>query len=89
LILKYVTIEGTVEDVHKDLEKFIIENDQLKQEVELLKEQLQQVHTKVERHKEIINLFKIAFANGDAEHRSMNGRSVQAMVLIEKLEGEG
>jgi regulator of replication initiation timing len=50
----YVTIEGTVEDVHKDLEKFIIENDQLKQEVEFLKEQLQQTQVKLERYEQTL-----------------------------------
>jgi flagellar biosynthesis chaperone FliJ len=46
----YVTIEGSAEDVHKDLEKFIIENDELKQEVEQLKGQLQQAQAKIERY---------------------------------------
>jgi uncharacterized protein YPO0396 len=77
----YVTIEGTAEDVHKDLKKFIIENDELKQEIEHLKEQLK-------RAQSIINLFKSAFITGDAAHLTINGRSVQAMALIEELEGE-
>jgi uncharacterized coiled-coil DUF342 family protein len=78
----YVTIEGTAEDVHKDLKKFIIENDELKQEIEHLKEQLK-------RAQSIINLFKSAFITGDAAHLTINGRSVQAMALLEELEGEG
>jgi uncharacterized protein YPO0396 len=77
----YVTIEGTAEDVHKDLKKFIIENDELKQEIEHLKEQLK-------RAQSIINLFKSAFITGDAAHLTINGRSVQAMALLEEVEGE-
>jgi len=51
-----------------------------------LREQLQQAKAKLERYKEIANLFRIAFANGEAEHRSANGRSMQAMALLEELE---
>jgi hypothetical protein len=53
-----------------------------------LREQFEQMQAKVERYKEIINLFKMAFTTGDAEHRTINGRSVQAMALLEELEGE-
>lgn len=50
----YVTIEGTAEDVHKDLKKFIVENDELKQEVDRLKEQLQQAQAKAERYEKAL-----------------------------------
>jgi uncharacterized coiled-coil DUF342 family protein len=50
----YVTIEGTVEDVHKDLKKIIVENDELKQEVDRLKEQLRQTQVKMERYEKAL-----------------------------------
>jgi hypothetical protein len=43
---------------------------------------------KAERYKEIVNLFKMAFTTGDAAHLTINGRSVQAMALLEALEGD-
>lgn len=52
-----------------------------------LREQFEQMQAKAERYKEIVNLFKTAFENGDAEHRTINGRSVQAMTLIKEMEG--
>lgn len=52
--------------------ELINENNKLKQELK--------------RYKEIVNLFKMAFITGDAEHKSINGRSIQALTLLEELE---
>lgn len=75
--------------------KYLIEKveywrDQHRKRVDELEEayfKIQLLENKLERYKEIINLFKTAFENGDAEHRTSNGRSVQAMALIEEMEG--
>lgn len=75
---KEATIEGFNEQV-KLAADCIEENTRLR-------EQLQQAKAKLERYKEIANLFRIAFANGEAEHRIANGRSMQAMALLEELE---
>jgi len=53
----YVTIEGEQSDIAKDLKKFIIENDSLKQDVDRLNEQINQCKLKLNEHYE--NMIKI------------------------------
>jgi hypothetical protein len=61
-------------------------NQQKSDELESAYLKIQALEQQIESYKEVINLFKTAFANGDAEHRTINGRSVQAMELIKELE---
>jgi flagellar biosynthesis chaperone FliJ len=82
----YITIEGTAEDVHKDLEKFIIENDELKQEVEQLKGQLHQAQVKAERYE---NALKHILENYHNKELDDTGYAIEVQQTAKKaLEGE-